>query len=152
MLALQAGDSLRAADASLSRYAVVDIKPSVASLYIATVTMTMPPFVRKGAVYSSTYTAKVFPYFFYSEKGRIWIVVTDDDLRRASKGEAVDFKGHAMSDSGEERRVDGHAVPGGPRNGKIRVRVFVTRRISLNYDTVYELKGPSPAAIAVIPR
>ena len=114
--------------------------------------MTMPPFVRKGVVYSSTYTAKVFPYFFYNEKGRIWIVVTDDDLRRASRGEAVDFKGHAMSDSGEERRVDGHAVPSGPLKGKIRVRVFVTRRIALNYDTVYELKGPAAPELAVIPR
>lgn len=151
-LAVLAAAPLRAADPSLSRYAVVDIKPSVASLYIATVTMTMPPFVRKGAVYSSTYVAKVFPYFFYSEKGRIWIVVTDDDLRRVTRGEPVDFRGHASSDSGDERRVEGHAVPNGPITGKIRVRVFISRRFSLNYDTVYELKGPQAPGIAVTPR
>jgi hypothetical protein len=83
------------ADESLARFNVVDIKPAVVSIFIATVTMAMPPFVRKGATYSSTYSAKVFPYFFYNEKGRIWIVVPDDLLRRAAKGQPVDFIGHA---------------------------------------------------------
>jgi len=146
-LALLAAAPLHADD-SLARFNVVDIKPSTASIYIATVTMTMPPFVRKNVVYSSTYTAKVFPYFLFNEKGRIWIVVPEDLLWRAAKGEPVDFKGHALSDSGDERRVEGHATPTGPWGGRIRVRVFVTRRISLNYDTTYELKGASspPAA------
>lgn len=146
-LAVLAAAPLRADD-SLARFNVVDIKPSTASIYIATVTMTMPPFVRKKVVYSSTYSAKVFPYFLFNEKGRIWIVVPDDLLRRAANGESVDFKGHALSDSGDERRVEGHATPTGPWGGKIRVRVFVTRRISLNYDTTYELKGAAgpPAA------
>jgi hypothetical protein len=134
------------ADESLARFNVVDIKPAVVSIFIATVTMAMPPFVRKGATYSSTYSAKVFPYFFYNEKGRIWIVVPDDLLRRAAKGQPVDFIGHATSDSGDERRIEGHAVPTGPLSGKIRVRVFVTRRISLDYDTTYVLRGETPRA------
>lgn len=114
--------------------------------------MTYPPFVRKGAVYSSTYSAKVFPYFFYNEKGRIWIVVTDDDLRRVSMGQPVDFKGRAISEYGDDRKVDGRAVPTGPRTGKIRVRVFVTRRIALTYDTTYELIGPGQPPPEVTPR
>jgi hypothetical protein len=150
-LALLAAAPLRADD-SLARFSVVDIKPAVASIYIATVTMTMPPFVRKNVVYSSTYSAKVFPYFFYNEKGRIWIVVPDDLLRRAAQGLPVEFSGHALSDSGEERRVEGRAVPTGPWTGRIRVRVFVTRRISLSYDTTYELKGPANPQPAAIPR
>jgi hypothetical protein len=146
-LALLAALPLRADD-SMARFNVVDIKPAVVSVFIATVTMTMPPFVRKNTVYSSTYTAKVFPYFFYNEKGRIWIVVPEDLLQRAAKGQPVDFVGHALSDAGEERRVEGHAVPTGPWGGKIRVRVFVTKRISLNYDTTYVLKGsPAPAPV-----
>jgi hypothetical protein len=136
----------------MARYNVVDIRPSVASLYIASVTMTMPPFVRTKTVYASTYYAKVFPYFFYSERGRIWIIVPDADLRRASLGQPVDFVGHALSDSGEVRKVEGHAIPTGPSGGKIRVRVFVTRRISLNYDTTYELKGAPSAVAAPAPR
>jgi hypothetical protein len=137
-----------ATEDSLARFNVVDIKSSVASLYIASVTMIMPPFVRKNAVYSSTYYAKVFPYYFFSEKGRIWIVVPEADIRRAAVGQPVDFVGHALSDSGEERKVEGRAVPTGPSSGKIRVRVFISRRISLNYDTTYELKGVAvPAAV-----
>jgi hypothetical protein len=152
VLVLLAAAPMRGAEDPMARYNVVDIKPSVASLYIASVTMIMPPFVRKNTVYSSTYYAKVFPYFFYSERGRIWIVVPDADLRRASQGLPVDFVGHALSDSGEERKVTGHAVPTGPSGGKIRVRVFITRRIALNYDTTYELKGPANPVTALIPK
>jgi hypothetical protein len=140
------------AEESLAQFDVVDIKPSTASLYIATVTMTMPPFVRKNVVYSSTYAAKVFPYFLFNEKGRIWIIVPDEDLRKVSLGLPVDFVGHALSDSGDDRKVEGHAVPSGPTSGKIRVRVFITRRISLNYDTTYELKGAAKPLVAVTPR
>jgi hypothetical protein len=143
---------LRGADDPLARFGVVDIKPSVASLYIASVTMTMPPFVRRNAVYSSTYYAKVFPYFFCSERGRIWIVVPDDDLRRVSLGQPVDFVGHALSDTGDERKVTGRATPTGPSGGRIKVRVFISRRISLDCDTTYELKGPPGSAAGVTPR
>jgi hypothetical protein len=152
VLVLFAAATLRGADDAMARFNVVDIKASVANLYIASVTMTMPPFVRKKAVYSSTYYAKVFPYFFYSERGRIWIVVPEADLRRAAQGQPVDFVGHALSDSGDERKVEGHAVPTGPTGGRIRVRVFISRRIALNYETTYELKGaPNPVA-ALIPK
>jgi hypothetical protein len=152
VLILVIAATLRGADDTMARFNVIDIKPSVASLYIASVTMIMPPFVRRKAVYSSTYYAKVFPYFFYSERGRIWIVVPDADLRRASLGQPVDFVGHALSDSGDERKVEGHAIPTGPTGGKIRVRVFITRRIALNYDTTYELKGAANPVAALIPK
>jgi len=152
ILVLAAAARLHGADDPLAPYKVVDIKPSVASLYIASVTMTMPPFVRKNTVYSSTYYAKVFPYFFWSEKGRIWIIVPDAELRRASLGQPVDFVGHALSDSGDERKVQGRAIPTGAYGGRIRVRVFISRRISLDYDTTYELKGAANPAAALIPK
>ncbi len=141
---------LRGAADPLQRYGVVDIRPSAASIYIGTVTMTMPPFVRRNVVYSSTYSARVFPYFFYSETGRIWISMTDDDLRRIDAGGAVDFVGKAVSKSGDVRKVEGRATPTGPMGGRIRVRVFVTKRIALTYDTTYELKAA--AALPVTPR
>jgi hypothetical protein len=149
---LAAAPSLCAAENALDRFNVVDIKPSTTSLIIASVTMSMPPFVRKRVVYSSTYYARVFPYFFLSEKGRIWITVPDEDIRRVSLGQAVDFVGHALSESGEVRKVEGHATPTGPKGGKIRVRVFVSRRISLNYDTTYELKGSRDPGAGVTPK
>jgi hypothetical protein len=136
----------------LAKYSVVSIEPAVANLIIATVSMTFQPFVRHKSVYASTYAARVFPYFLFNEKGRIWIDLPDDVLARADRGQPVDFVGHALSDSGDERRVDGHATPTGPRTGKIHVRVFVTRRISLSYDTTYRLTGGAPRPVAVTAR
>ncbi len=136
----------------MDRFSVVDIKSSSASIYIGTVTMIMPPFVRKNVVYSSTYSAKVFPYFFYNETGRIWISIPDDDLRRVAEGKWVDFTGKAISRSGDVRRVEGRATPTGPQGGKIKVRVFVTRRIALTYDTTYELVGSQAPIAGVTPR
>jgi len=143
---------LDGADDSLAPYNVVAIKPAITSIIVATITMTMAPFVRKNVVYSSTYSAKVFPYFFYNEKGRIWITVPDDDLRRVAKGGSIDFTGRAISEEGDMRRVDGHASPTGPLTGKIRVRVFVTKRISLSYDTTYDLRGGPSPALALTPK
>jgi hypothetical protein len=137
---------------SPAKFASVAIDPASANLYIATVSMAFQPFVRKGSEYSSAYVARVFP-FFYTERGRIWIVMPDDLLRRVDRGEAVDFTGRALNDSGDSRKVEGHAVPTGPMTGKIRVRVYVSRRISLTYDTTYELKGPaSPSVTATAVR
>jgi len=147
-LAAAAGAAGGGAD-ELSPFNRVDIRPTTTSLYIATVTMTMPPFTRRDAVFSSSYAARVFPYFFWSESGRIWITVPADKLRRVARGEPVDFTGHGTSDSGDERRIEGRAVPTGPTSGRILVRVYVTKRIHLNFDTTYELQGP---AAPVTPR
>jgi hypothetical protein len=93
----------------------------------------------------------VFPYF-YSESGRIWITVPDDAIRRVASGQSVDFTGRAVNEDGEERRVAGHASPSGRTGGSIQVRVFVTRRISITYDTTYELLGSADPPTAVTPR
>jgi hypothetical protein len=151
-LALAAAAPAWSADDIPARFNRVEIKPTTSSLFIATVTMTMPPFVRRDAVFSSTYSARVFPYFFWSESGRIWIVVPSEKLRRVALGEPVDFTGHGISESGDERRIDGHATPTGPSGGRIRVRVFVSKRIYLNFDTTYELQGGAGAPAAVTPR
>lgn len=149
-LALAATTVLGAGD-DLARFGQVAVKPASAFIYIASVTMTIPPFVRHNSVYSSTYTARVFPYF-YSERGRIWIEVPDDALRRIADGQPIDFTGRAVNESGDVRRVEGHAIPTGRMLGSIRVRVFVTRRLALNYDTTYELLGPPDPGAPVIPR
>lgn len=123
-----------------ARYDRVEIAPTKTSIYIGSVTMTMPPFTRAGGVYSSTYTAKVFPYFFYNEKGRLEIEVSDDELRRVARGETVDFVGRGVSDGGEVRRVEGRATPVDAASGKLKVRVFVTRRIQLVFNTTYRFR------------
>jgi len=140
-LALASASLASSAEDSLARFNVIAIRPTTASIYIATVTMTMPPFVRQDTVFSSTYSARVFPYFFWNESGRIWIVVPGDKLRRVALGEPVDFTGRGVSESGDERRIEGRATPTGSKGGRIRVRVYVTRRIFLTFDTTYELDG-----------
>jgi hypothetical protein len=149
---LVAAASMPGADDPLSPFSVVAIRPATTSLFIATVTMSFEPFVRHRTEFSSAYSARVFPYFFWSEKGRIWIVVPDEVLRRAARGEPIDFAGHALSESGDERKVSGRAFPTGPTGGKITVRVYVSRRIALTYDTTYELKGPAALSAAITPR
>jgi hypothetical protein len=142
----------RGADDLPARFNQVEIKPTTSSIYVATVTMTMPPFIRQDAVFSSTYSARVFPYFFWSESGRIWIEVPTEKLRRIAQGEAVDFTGRGLSSSGDPRRIEGHATPTGPSEGRIRVRVYVSKRLYLNFDTTYELTGAAAPAAAVSPR
>jgi hypothetical protein len=127
----------RAAEAPPDRYERVDIEPTKTSIYLGSVTMTMPTFTRKSGVYAAAYAAKVFPYFFYNEKGRLFIEVSDGMLRGLERGEAVEFKGRAVRDDGVERRVEGKATPAGVTGGKLKVRVFVSKRIELIFNTSY---------------
>jgi hypothetical protein len=148
-IALAASAPAPGADEGLARFDTVGIRPTTTSLVIASVTMTMKPFLRRDAVFSSTYSARVFPYFFWSESGRIWIEVAGDKLRRVARGEAVEFTGRGVNESGDERRIEGRAIPTGPSGGRILVRVYVTKRIHLSFDTTYELlgaAGPPPVS------
>lgn len=131
----------RTEELPLDRYATVDLDPAKTSIYIGSVTMTMPRFTRKDGAFYSTYNARVFPYFFSSEKGRLSIEVSDEALRRLEHGETVPFSGKAFNTDGEERRIEGRAVPNGPRGGKIKVRVFVSKKIELIFNTNYRF-GP----------
>ena len=137
VLALLPGLSARGAEAPDSRYDRVEIAPAKTSIYVGSVTMTMPPFVRKNGVYESTYVAKVFPYFFYNEIGRLSIEVSDETLRKLAGGEIIEFKGRGVRDDGAERRVEAKATPLDATSGKIKVRVFVSKRTELIFNTTY---------------
>jgi hypothetical protein len=144
-IAALAGSWARADILPLSRFASVDIETAKTSIYIGNVTMTMPRLTRKDGAFSSTYHARVFPYFFSSEKGKLSIVISDDDLRRLERGETVQFTGRAENSDGEERRIEGRAVPSNATSGKIKVRVFVSKKIELIFNTTYrfpETKSP----------
>lgn len=131
--------ALRAEPVPLERYATVEIDRTKTSIYVGSVTMTMPPFARgKDGIFRSTYTAKVFPYFFYNDKGKIEIEVSDEQLRKLEAGETIEFTGHGFSDKGETYHVDGRAVPGGATSGKIKVKVHVSKKIELIFNTTYK--------------
>jgi hypothetical protein len=150
LLSLAGAAPARGAD-DLAKFAQVLIRPASSSFYIASVSMSYQPFMRHKGVYSSTYVARVFPYFFLGERGRIWIAVPDEALARVNRGESVAVTGHALSDDGDERKIDGIATPTGPREGRIKVRVFVSRRIILTYNTTYALQGPDEGPAPLTP-
>ena len=96
--------------------------------------------VRKNGTYASSYTANVFPYVFSNEKGTLAITLPDESLRKLERGEPVEFSGRAVNTDGEERRIEGKATPDGTAGGlkgKIKVRVFVSKRIELIFNTGY---------------
>ena len=135
-LALALGSGLRAGEAT-GKYDTVTVPTVKTSIYLGSVTLIAPTFTRQGSTYNSTYTAKVLPFFFANEKGRIAVTITDDDLARLAKGEAVDFKGEGRSEDGETRRVEGKATPADPVSGKLKIRIFVSAKIELIFNTTY---------------
>lgn len=124
------------------RYSEVTVEPTKTSIYIGNVSLTMPPFSRQSGYYTTTYRAKVFPFFFYSERGDISVEFSDENVRRLMEGETVYFKGHASNNRGAERRIEGRAIPEKPgaAYGKIKVRVWVGK-IELIFNTVYRFTG-----------
>lgn len=131
---------IRAAELPLSRYERVDVAPARTNIYVGSVTLTMPTFARAAGVYETTYTAKVFPYIFYNEKGRLTVEMSDEMLRKLERGEPVEFKGEAVREDGAKRRVEGKATPADDTNGasgKIKVRVFYSKKVELIFNTTY---------------
>lgn len=138
--------SALAGEPGLRSYDRVEIAPTKTSIYIGSVSMTMPPFTRAaGGAYESTYVAKVFPFFFNSEHGRLSVEFSDEALRKLERGERVAFTGRAVATSGDERRIEGHATPAAPGapTGKIKVRVFVSRSVELIFNTTYAFPASS---------
>lgn len=123
--------------APLGRFERVAVEPATTSIYLGTVSMTMPTLVRANGVYTAPYVAKVFPFFFYNESGRLAIEISDDALRQLERGEPIEFKGRGIRDDGAERRVEGKATPFDASSGKIKVRVFYSKRIELIFNTTY---------------
>lgn len=129
--------SVPAAEPTRARFQQVEVAPAKTSIYVGTVSMTMPTFVRHGATFASTYVAKVFPYFFYNESGRIVIDFTDDQLDQLSRGMPIDFKGRAVRTDGADRPIEGRATPSDEASGKLKVRVAYSQRVELIFNTTY---------------
>jgi hypothetical protein len=123
------------------RYRRVEVTPTRTSIYIGTVSLTLPPLVRRNNEYATTYEAKVFPFFFYNETGRLWIECSDDQLRQLERGERVSFQGRARRADGKEHRVEGTVSPADGTSGKVKVRVFATASVELIFNTTYRFTG-----------
>jgi len=126
--------------ASAGPYDVVRVETVKTSIYVGHVTLTTSLFKRTAGIYATEYKARVFPYFFYNEGGHLWIEFSDDQLAQLAKGETVQFKGRAESDDKESRRVEGRAAPLDANSGKLKVRVFVSPKIELIFNTIYHFE------------
>jgi hypothetical protein len=124
-----------------ARFNKAAVEPVKTSIYIGYVKLTAPVFTRTRTGYVSDYDASVFPFFFLGEHGHMTIDVSDRDLRRLARGETLEFKGQAENSAGEARQVEGRAVPQDATRGKLKVRVFVSKRIQLIFNTTYRFVG-----------
>lgn len=118
-------------------YARVQVPVCKTSIYIGNVTMKMGTFMRVGDHFETSYEATVFPFFFYSEKGKLRIDVGAAELEKLNKGESILIRGTATSSKGELRKVEGNATPESPSSGKIKIKVYVTKSIKLAFPTTY---------------
>ena len=111
------------------------------SIYLGSVRLTLSPFRYQDGGYLADYTAKVVPFLFFNERGHISIEFPEDSLRRLLRGETVQFKGQARNHAGEERRIEGRAVPAGAgiARGKIKVRVHVGK-IELIFNSTFRIE------------
>ncbi|OAM89436.1 hypothetical protein OH491_14150 [Termitidicoccus mucosus] len=134
------------AAAAAHPYATVVVPRMKTSIYVGSVALEMTALTRNDAGrYDAGYKARVTPYFFCNESGRLWIDFSDEQLAQLERGERVAFTGGAKTAGGKERRVEGHATPSAPgvRDGKIKVRVFVTAKTQLIFNTTYRFAETS---------
>lgn len=116
----------------------VVVGPMKTSIYIGSVTLIAADFVQEGDTFNSTYEAKVRPWFFWGESGKITIKLPASDLARLAAGQTVDFTGEATNHKNKPRTVTGRAQPADPLMGKIKVRIMADG-IELVFNGTYRL-------------
>lgn len=119
----------------------VEVPAMKTSVYVGTVTLTTGAFVRTGEAFESTYEAKVFPWFFWSEHGRIAMRVPAAELARLARGERIEFTGDARNQRDKPRRVTGHAEPADATSGRIKVRIHLDD-LTLVFEGAYRFVPP----------
>jgi len=125
LLTLGAVAPLPAAElaAALPGWDQVTVAPMKTSIYIGSVTLTSEPFVRSGATLATRYEARVWPWFFWNETGRITIPLTAANLANLERGEATEFTGGATNHKNKPREVTGRAQPADATSGKFKIRI-----------------------------
>ncbi|MBI3884300.1 MAG: hypothetical protein HY302_01000 [Opitutae bacterium] len=103
----------------------VNVAPMKTSIYVGSVTLSTQTFERHGSTLSTTYEAKVFPWFFWGETGRITITLADAELAHLAKGETAEFTGEAFNHKNKPRHVSGRAQPVDSTSGKMKIRIKV---------------------------
>lgn len=116
----------------------VTVEPMKTSIYVGSVKLLTTPFVRDGDHYRATYQAKVFPWAFWNENGKILITLSDADRAKLQRGERCEFTGEAFNQKNKPRKITGYADPAQSNTGKIKVRIGVDD-IELVFNGPYTL-------------
>jgi hypothetical protein len=116
----------------------VDVPAMKTSIYIGSVTLSTAPLARTADGFAATYEAKVWPWFFWGETGRLSIQFPESDLARLAAGETVEFTGEASNEKHKPRTISGRAQPGDAKSGKIKVRIGADG-IELIFNGTYQL-------------
>lgn len=109
------------------------------SIYVGSVTLIADPLMRSGMTLESNYEAKVRPWFFWGETGKITITLTDAALATLARGERTEFTGDAVNHKKKPRKVTGHADPADASSGKIKVRIMADG-VELIFNGTYRLE------------
>ena len=112
LLALGALATLRA-EGPLPAPSRVAVAPMKTSIYVGSVTLTTTDFLAQDEGFQATYEAKVRPWFFWGETGRITIRLPAAELARLTQGHAIEFTGEATNHRNKPRTVTGRAQPAG---------------------------------------
>ena len=118
----------------------VTMPPVKTSIYVGSVTLTTGVFRRDGDQFSTTYEAKVRPWFFWSETGHITITLPAADLEKLARGERIEFKGEATNHKNKPRYVTGRADRTNAATGTIKVRIGVDDT-ELIFNTTYRFNN-----------
>src|SRR5688500_14947437 len=73
------------------------IERSSTRVSAAKATLTIEPLVRTNQFFAGQYDMKVSPFFFKSESGQLEILVSDESLAKAGKGQSVEITGTALT-------------------------------------------------------
>lgn len=126
-------------------YRHLEIDDCRTSIYLGSVAMDLSPLAHAQGAFKAAYRARVFPFLFYSEQGTLEVAFSPEQLEQLRRGERVQFSGTARSTGRHERAISGHATPASAGAGAIKVRVHVSDRIQLIFNTHYRfpaLAGP----------
>ena len=133
----------------LTGWGRLSVAPMKTSIYVGSVTLSTGVFERQDSTLGTTYTAKVFPWFFWGESGKITISLTAENLVNLAKGEKAEFTGEAFNHRNKPRQVTGRAEPANATSGKFKVRI-IADGVELIFNGTYQfadVKEPAKPAL-----
>jgi hypothetical protein len=142
LLPCLAAEPVAGGQATAAQHRFVDVPPVKTSILLGSVLLEPGRFERKEGGYVATYRVRVFPFFFYNERGDLRIELSEEQLALVGRGERVSFKGRAVNSEGEPRAVSGTATPSDPGGGALKISIAVSKRLKLSFETTYRFLNP----------